>query len=688
MVNEVVRIAAATPEIRVAECDYNAKKILALIKKAKAEQVQLLVLPELCITGATCGDLFHQQVLRESASKALRKLVDASKDIDVMVVVGLPLKNHDVLYNAAAVFFKGKVLGFVPKDYGHINFESNAKYFYPPLRGNLNWYGEEIPIDTDMSFLLANDPNVTSELLLRKSGLRRPASSGFTIGVTIGNTGNDSEALGKAAIIANLSASLETVGSVKLRRKSIRFSSGQYNCTYIYANAGYGESTTDKVFSGHNIIAQCGEILEASLTFGDGWAVAEVEMAAQSKPNDNWRFDNDSDMSNFTSIRDFLEYQRNNPDPTPFITECEDPEHALNIQAAGLARRIDHIKGTAVIGISGGLDSCLALLVTVRAYAMLGKPVSEIVAVTMPCFGTTTRTKTNAHRLCEALGITCREIDITASVRQHLKDIGHPGGMGEQLPEATTSPENLYDTTFENAQARMRYMLLMNLTNQVNGLVVGTGSLSELALGWATYNGDHMSMYSVNAGVPKTLVRHLVEYIAVTCGNTEGKERLCRSPELMPKAATRKCRWDSFPPERRGLGQSPIKLKKVLDSILATRVSPELLPALNDEITQITEDLVGPYELHDFFIYSMLNRRHTPKEIFALAKTAFANKYEPNVILHWQKTFYRRFFSQQFKRSCLPDAPQVVSVSLSPRAGFKMPSDASAAVWLRELDSI
>jgi len=572
--DDVIHIAAATPEIRVAECEYNAKKILELIKRAKAEKVQLLVLPELCITGATCQDLFLQPTLIKSANDALRKLADKSKDIEVMVVVGLPLDVSGAIINAAAVFYKGQILGFVPKD----------------------------SAITDILFSLPHNPNVT-------------------IGVTIGDTYNNSDILDKATIIANPSASTEMVGNEKKRRNNVKLKSGMHNCVYVQANAGYGESTTDNVYGGHNIIAAWGEILDESPSFGDGWVVSEIDPTAPDKL--------------VVPTSDCLDHQHG-PVPHPFISQCEDPEYALNIQAAGLARRIDITKSTAVIGVSGGLDSCLALLITVRAYKLLGKPVSEIVAVTMPGFGTTSHTKANAHRLCEALGIPCREIDITASVIQHLNDINHPEGV--------------YDVVFENAQARMRTMVLMNIANQVNGLVVGTGSLSELALGWATYNGDHMSMYAVNAGVPKTLVRHLVGYIVSIALDLE--------------------------------------LKKVLESILATKVSPELLPALNDEITQITEDLVGSYELHDFFIYHMLAHMRTPKEIFTLAKNTFSEKYEPEIILHWQKTFYRRFFSQQFKRSCLPDAPQVVSVSLSPRAGFKMPSDASAAIWLRELDEV
>ena len=606
-----LRIAAATPKIEVANCDYNTQQIIGLMKKADAEGVQLLCLPELCITGATCGDLFFQPTLIDAAQESLLKLVDESKDIDMVIVVGLPVKNQNAAYNAMSVLSKGKILGFVGKY--HNPMHPDAKYFhgaidsYPHVR-TIKWKNEEIPLASRMPFICEN---------IRGSAL--------TIEI-----GHPVHRIGTPHIIVNSSVNREIVdGFFSSASKQVlaKHFSVSCNCIYVQAAAGWGESTTDMVFSGHNLIAQGGEILVESPPFGDGWAMADVEYIQTPRAN-----------IESAPTRVFVGgVPRRAPachDAHPFISLCPDPEHALQIQTAGLAKRLSHTKGTAVIGVSGGLDSCLALLVTARAYQFLGRLTSDIVAVTLPCYGTTPRTKSNAHALCAALGIPCREIDITASVALHLQDIGHPQGQ--------------YDVVFENAQARMRTMVLMNIANQTEGgFVVGTGSLSEIALGWATYNGDHMSMYAVNAGVPKTLVRHLVEHVAKTCGRDD--------------------------------------MKKVLESILATKVSPELLPAPDGDIVQITEELVGPYELHDFFIYHALVMRRGPKEILSLAEEAFAGKYPRDVILHWLRTFYRRFFSQQFKRNCLPDSPQVVPLSFSSRVGFQMPSDASGELWLKEL---
>ena len=550
--DNTIRIATATPKIEVANCCYNTQQIIEVMKMANARQVQLLCLPELCITGATCGDLFLQPTLINAAKTALYKLIDASKDMDMAIVVGLP----------TLVIAKGKLLGEAPTICKNIR---GCTFAIGPAAHS------------------ADIPHI---------------------------------------IVSNSSENELADDSIYWRRAAAMDMSA--NCIYVQTSAGLGESTTDKVFSGRNIIAHNGKILAESPQFANGWAMADVawQPICHCEETGLPRFARNDMVCSNDSV------------PHPFISMCPNPEDAIQIQAVGLSKRISHTNSTAVIGISGGLDSCLALLVTVRAYQFLKKPVSEIVAVTMPCYGTTAHTKNNAHALCAALGIPCREIDITASVAQHLHDIGHPPGQ--------------FDVVFENAQARMRTMVLMNIANQINGFVVGTGSLSELALGWATYNGDHMSMYAVNAGVPKTLVRHLVEHIANTCAKDD--------------------------------------LKKVLESILATKVSPELLPASCGEITQITEELVGPYELHDFFIYHALVKRHEPKEILALAETAFDGKYSGQQILHWLRTFYRRFFSQQFKRNCLPDSPQVVPLSFSPRTGLQMPSDASAELWLKELE--
>jgi len=628
--DEYICVAAVTPKIKVANCVYNAKIIAGIMEEAKAKQVKLLCLPELCITGSTCGDLFFQPALIDSAKMALDKLVEYSRGKDMIVVAGLPIAHMGKLYNVAAVFSQGQILGFVPKTNVSGPFSAPCKQ-----RGmeTISWYGSDIPFGTDILFANKN-------------------ISDFTFAVEIGTDllapipPSTRHALSGAVIIVNPAATPEFADKSALRRTVVTSQSLRLMCGYVYANAGCGESTTDAIFGGHNIVTENGVILQESLPFGnEGWAVTEIDLEAlvhDRKKNIAFY----SNPDNYITIPFSLDTADEKKlmrkiDPLPFI-KCE-AEEALAIQAAGLAKRIEHTDSCAVIGVSGGLDSCLALLVTVRAYRMLGKPVSEIVAVTMPCFGTTSHTKNNAHSLCEAFGIPCREIDITASVTQHLKDIDHP--------------QDKFDVVFENAQARMRTYVLMDLANQVNGLVIGTGSLSELALGWATYNGDHMSMYAVNAGVPKTLVRLLVQHTA-------------ENPDKFLK------------------GQSPIKLKYVLDSILATKVSPELLPAHNDEITQITEELVGPYELHDFFIYHTLRFSRRPKTVLNLAKLAFVGKYTGDEILHWLKTFYRRFFSQQFKRNCLPDAPQVVEISLSPRGGFQMPSDAMVDVWLQELPTL
>ncbi|MCL2286191.1 MAG: NAD(+) synthase [Firmicutes bacterium] len=616
--DKYVRAAAATPVIQVANCSYNVKNICGLIEKAQEQKMHLLCLPELCITGSTCGDLFLQPTLINSAKEALAVLVDFCKGKDVIVAVGLPLEYDGKLYNVAAIILDGQILGFVPKSCisQHFSSLSHTK--------TVNWHGMEIPFGTDILFTCKNMPDFTFAVEIG-TDLLAPIPPGTR------------HAMAGAAIILNLAATHEFVGKPAFRRSVVSSQSLRQTCGYVYANAGHGESTTDLVFGGHNVIAENGQILQESPPFGDGWAVSEIDLELLAYDRKELPVSGTAQPSHLcvTFLADIgCENLTRKINPLPFVRDAEGAEEALTIQAAALAKRISHTNGAAVIGISGGLDSCLALLVTVRAYAFLGKPVSEITAVTMPGFGTTTHTKSNSLRLCKALGIRCREIDIRASVALHLEDINHPQGV--------------YDIVFENAQARMRTYVLMDLANQVNGFVIGTGSLSELALGWATYNGDHMSMYAVNAGVPKTLVRCLVEHAAE---NSQCEE-----------------------------------LKTVLNSILATKVSPELLPAENDQITQITEDLVGPYELHDFFIYHLLRWGRGPKSIFNLAKLAFDGKYAPPEISHWQKIFYRRFFSQQFKRNCLPDGPQVVDISLSPRAGLQMPSDACVDAWLNEAE--
>ena len=634
MPDKLIRVAAATPSIELANCDYNADRIIDLMQKAQGENVNILCLSELCITGATCGDLFLQPTLTLAARAALHKIVRASLGSDMVVVVGLPLgcmtDDGYRVHNVAAVFQNGRIGAFVQNLYPAAQFSPIHEFPVPTIM--VDFDGERVALGHDIVFACANEPGLT-----------------FTVQVGA----SDFDISEGRFLVINPSSIVELVGVPESRRKIVEESTSRWDMyATVTANAGWGESTTDRVFSGHNIVAADGKILAESEPFGTGWAVADINLSILSYkhelaeiPNIDKRqyivpfsiklaeVETTFDPNDYKYAARLSEWDMDEGDITkkdnpclPFVSDCPDPDHALQIQAAGLARRIQHTGAkAAVIGVSGGLDSCLALLVAARSYKMLGRDLSDVCAVTLPCFGTTAHTKNNAHALCTALGIPCMEIDMTVSVTQHLSDIGHPRGV--------------YDVVFENAQARARTMVLMNIANQVGGFVVGTGSLSELALGWATYNGDHMSMYAVNAGVPKTLVRHIVEHVASTTDN--------------------------------------VVLGKVLEAILATKVSPELLPT-----TQNTEELVGPYELHDFFIYHMLGELQQPSVIFDEAKIVFRGKYTSDEIRHWQDVFTKRFFAQQFKRNCLPDAPQVVGVSLSPRVGLFMPSDASAAAWL------
>ena len=637
MIEGYRRVAAATPDIRVADPLYNAQHILALMQKAQREQVQLLVLPELCLTGYTCGDLFLQSTLLQKAAEALTMLVTAgAAEYSGLTIVGLPFVHRGKLYNTAAVFGGGKLLGLVPKshipNYGEFY---ELRHFTPaPIAVEAAQLGTaQVPFGTNLIFADSSDPDFRIAVeICEDLWMPCPPSA--------------RHAMAGATVIANLSASDETVGKAAYRRSLAAGQSARLVCGYVYADAGRGESTTDMVFAGHNMICENGAMLAESPSFGDGWAISDMDI--QALAFDRLRMNTFAAQPQeyvtvgFTAAENSTDTLCRHIEAHPFIPRDEKErgarcEEILTIQGAGLAKRLQHGGfRSALIGISGGLDSCLALLATVRAFQMLDLPTEQIVAVTMPCFGTTNRTKSNAFALCEALGIACREIDITAAARQHLQDIGHP--------------EDLHNVVYENAQARIRTMVLMDLTVSCNGLVVGTGDLSELALGWATYNGDHMSMYGVNAGIPKTLVRHIVQHAADTCA----------SPALA----------------------------EVLRDILATPVSPELLPPKDGVISQQTEELVGPYELHDFFLYHMLRWGRSPARIFRLARLAFGDAYTPQVLHQWLVVFCRRFFSQQFKRSCLPDGPKIGSVSLSPRGDWRMPSDASAAVWLAELEAI
>lgn len=628
------KVACATPDIKVADCYYNAECITEMIKAAYARGAGIIVFPELCITGYTCGDLFLQDTLLDGAVSALEQILDATSNMDIIAAVGLPFRFSDKLYNCACIIHKGEPLALVPK----VNIPNysefyEARHFVSGKNTNFQAY------------ICGKKVCMSDELVFGISGFDE-----FTFGVEIcedlwvGDTPSAKLARNGANLIINLSCSDEIIGKADYRRTIVKAKSGSCMCAYAYADAGIGESTTDMVFSGHNIIAENGTVISESKLFENGIIYGDIDfkkLAFERRRSNTFVTEErcvsilietenkDTDIERFISNTPFVPHGSND-----LKTRCEE---ILRMQAAGLMSRLKHIGcKDAVIGLSGGLDSTLAFIVTVHAFDMLGLDRRGIHAVTMPAFGTTGRTYNNACRLAESYGANLIEINIKESVCKHFEDIGHNS--------------DIHDITYENAQARERTQILMDYSNKVGGIVIGTGDLSELALGWATYNGDHMSMYAVNASVPKTLVRYLVSYEA-QC--SEGV------------------------------------LKEVLDDIYDTPVSPELLPPEKDgTIAQKTEDIVGPYELHDFFLYYMLRFGFSPKKIYRLAVYAMCGKYSDEVILKWEKIFYRRFFSQQFKRSCMPDGVKVGSVTLSPRGDFRMPSDAAATLWLSELDSI
>jgi NAD+ synthase (glutamine-hydrolysing) len=634
-----VKVAAATPEIRVADCEHNAARAMELMDRAASEGVSLLCLPELCLTGYTCGELFLQEVLQDGALRALRGLVEHSAGKNLVVVAGLPMRREGKLYNVAAVFGQGRLWGLVPKTHlpSYGEFYEQRHFCPAPERGGaVRFYGEDTPFGAKLLFRCAGMEDFTFAVeICEDLWVPSPPSSGH--------------AVAGATIIVNPSASDETIGKAAYRRALVSGQSGRLLCGYVYAGAGRGESTTDMVFAGHNIICENGELLAQSRLFDDGFVTSEIDIHAIA--HDRARMTTFAPRGASAALHGGYEIVSfdidaragalsRRIDPLPFVPGDESARNErcgeiLDMQTAGLAERLRHTGcSTAVVGVSGGLDSTLALLVTARAFERLGKPATDISAVTMPCFGTTDRTLGNARALCAAAGIPCREMDISDIVVRLLRGIGQP--------------EDARDVTYENAQARARTLVLMSIANMRGGLVVGTGDLSELALGWATYNGDHMSMYGVNSGVPKTLIRHIVRYVADT------------SPGL----------------------------RDVLADILDTPVSPELLPPDKGGISQRTEEIVGPYELHDFFLYHTVRRARAPSSILALALMAFDGKYGRDEILCWMRVFYDRFFSQQFKRSCLPDGPKIGSVTLSPRGDWRMPSDASAALWRCELNEL
>ncbi len=633
-----LKAAAFSPALRVADCTYNTQQIIHTLRDAAARGVKLAVFPEFCLTGYTCGDLFLQRTLQQGALDGLQAVLEASRTLDTVALVGLPLLVRGKLYNCAAVLCRGQLLGMIPKTYLPNYGEFYEKRQFTPGSTEVETItvcGQQVPFGTSLLFRCRQMPSFVLGVELCEDLWSALPPSTF-------------HALAGATVIANLSASDETVGKAEYRRALVENQSARLLCGYLYASAGHGESTQDMVFAGHDLIAENGTLLSEALPFAGGFAETELDcqrMESERARNTSFEpstvgyctVDFDLTLAE-TSLTRWV-------DPTPFIPHNEQLRAArceliLKMQADGLAKRLEHAHAkTAVIGISGGLDSCLALLVAVRAMKQLGRPTTDVLAVTMPCFGTTKRTRSNAEILCDELHVSFTEIDIANTVHSHFKDIGQD--------------ERVLDVTYENGQARVRTLELMDTANRTGGLVVGTGDLSELALGWATYNGDHMSMYGVNAGVPKTLVRHLVRYEA----------DIAATPAL----------------------------REVLLDILDTPVSPELLPARdNGEIAQRTEDLVGPYELHDFYLYYVLRFGFGPAKIFRLAKAAFAGRpeYPDQVLYQWLRNFYWRFFAQQFKRSCLPDGPKIGSVTLSPRGDWRMPSDAAAALWLAELEQL
>ena len=634
-----IKIAAGTPEVRVADCAYNADRCIELIRQGAEQGVKVLCLPELCLTGYTCGDLFLQEPLLRGSEAALKRVLAETADVDMLIALGLPVRYNHKLFNCAAVLCRGKLLGLVPKQ----NIPNYTEFY------EARWFasGRELGEGLVIPFAGQDAVDFSTGLIFRCADFPL-----LTVGVEIcedlwvADTPSTRLAQGGATLILNPSASDETVCKDEYRQTLLAATSGRLVCGYVYADAGWGESSTDLIYAGHSIIAENGSIL-AQRRFETGLTVTELDLEKLAHERQR--------MSTFPAAAPDV-YPRcfslevndtvlTRPIPkNPFVPADRGDRAArcqeiLTLAALGLKKRLAHTHAkTAVVGLSGGLDSTLALLITARAMAMLDRPASDIVAITMPCFGTTSRTKSNAELLAERVGATLKIIDIGEAVKVHFRDIGQ-------------SMEDL-SVTFENGQARERTQVLMDIANQSGGLVIGTGDLSELALGWATYNGDHMSMYAVNAGIPKTLVRHLVAYVAD------------ENQDLDPQ------------------------LSAVLRDILDTPVSPELLPPKEGEIAQKTEDLVGPYELHDFFLYYAVRWGFSPRKVHRLALYALEDAYGRETILKWLNNFYRRFFAQQFKRSCLPDGPKVGSVTLSPRGDWRMPSDAVAALWMEELETL
>ncbi len=629
-----VKVCAVTPEIKVADVEFNTGRIKEAIDESFKKGSQLTVFPELCLTGYTCGDLFLQSALLDSVDAAISEICRATEGKKILVFVGAPIKANGKLYNCAVAFHDGQILGVIPKkylpNYGEF-YERRHFNAAPNANGLITVGGRQCPFGTDLIFRAENFTrfSVAAEICEDLWAPHSPSIDHTKAG---------------ANIIVNLSCSDEVVGKAEYRRDLVRVQSGKCICGYVYCDAGDGESTTDMTFAGHNIICENGSQLSESTLFENDYLYGEIDVDLIDSERCRMAsgyYSADCDDKNGYEIISFntdgkAEWSGRTYPRTPFVPVddgkiAERAELILSIQSKGLEKRLLHTGSkTAVIGISGGLDSALALLVTCRTFKSIGKDLNQIIAVTMPGFGTSGKTKDNSLKLIESLGVTGKIIPITESVTQHFKDIGHD--------------VNAYDVTYENAQARMRTLILMDLANQTGGLVIGTGDMSELALGWATYNGDHMSMYGVNCSVPKTLVKYLVRYEAERLGG---------------------------------------ECERILKDILNTDISPELLPPEESgAISQKTEDLVGPYILHDFFLYYGIRRGFSPEKVQFIAEHTFEGEYDAATIRKWLINFYRRFFAQQFKRSCVPDGVKVGTVSLSPRGDWRMPSDAAAKIWL------
>ena len=643
-----VKTACASPRLKVADCNFNSEQIICAAKDAAKNGASVIVFPELSITGYTCGDLFFQRTLQNASEVQLKRIISETAKLNSVIFVGLPVPRAEGIYNCAAAIKGGELLALFAKSYLPNYGEFYERRHFTPFQQNMNtqfidFAGfEEVPFGTDILIQDEKDSAITIGCeLCEDLWVPVPPSSRHI--------------LAGATIIANLSGGNEIIGKADYRRSLVKSHSARSLCAYLYANAGLDESTQDMVFAGHNLISENGTLLaESSLFSGETiYADIDVERLCQERRRTTsfgFSANNNTFNSNYVIVQIKMNVEKaagefsRYVDPHPFVPSDKDKRtqrclEVITLQAQGLAKRLRHINcQSAVIGLSGGLDSTLALLITCRAFDLCGIERSKVTAITMPCFGTTDRTYNNACSLAKECGATLKEVPIADAVRQHFADLGHD--------------ESLHDVTYENCQARERTQVLMDYANKTNGIVIGTGDLSELALGWCTYNGDHMSMYGVNSSIPKTLVRYLVQWFAEASEDAKNE-----------------------------------KLASVLKDILDTPVSPELLPPKEGVISQVTEDLVGPYELHDFYLYYLLRFGFSPAKIYFLAQNANL-PYGKDVILKWLKTFYRRFFTQQFKRSCMPDGAKVGTINLSPRGDWRMPSDAVYSAWNEELETL